>query len=51
MNKQIKDYLSKIGSKGGKSGVGKSKARTSEQARKAVMTRWNKVKDERKQTN
>ena len=31
-----------LGRLGGKAGTGKSKARTSEQARAAVMARWNK---------
>ena len=31
-----------LGRKGGKSGAGKSKARTSDQARAAAMARWNK---------
>ena len=38
----ITDYLSSIGSAGGKAGRGKSKARTSTQARKAAMARWAK---------
>jgi hypothetical protein len=33
-----------LGRLGGKAGTGKVKARTSEQARAAVMTRWNKTK-------
>lgn len=41
---EIKTYLSRIGRKGGKSGRGKSKARTSEQARRAVMQRWKNQK-------
>jgi hypothetical protein len=32
---------------GGKAGRGKAKARSSEQARAAVMARWNKVKKKR----
>jgi hypothetical protein len=31
-----------LGRLGGKAGTGKAKARTSEQARAAVMARWNK---------
>ena len=31
-----------LGRKGGKAGTGKAKARTSEQARAAVMARWEK---------
>jgi hypothetical protein len=31
-----------LGRKGGKAGKGKSKARTSEQARKAALARWEK---------
>jgi hypothetical protein len=33
-----------LGRKGGKAGTGKAKARTSEQARAAVMARWKKAK-------
>ena len=40
----ITAYLSTIGSLGGKSGRGKSKARTSAQARKASLARWAKKK-------
>lgn len=40
---QILSLAAKIrGSRGGMAGVGKSKARTSEQARKAAKARWNK---------
>jgi hypothetical protein len=42
MNPTIKQYLSTIGQRGGKSGRGKAKARTSEQARAAVNARWSK---------
>ena len=45
----IRTYLSKIGSKGGKT-FGPSKARTTEQARKAAMVRWSK-KNERREKN
>jgi hypothetical protein len=31
-----------LGRKGGKAGTGKSKARTSEQARRAALIRWEK---------
>jgi hypothetical protein len=41
----IKAIASANGRKGGKA-TGKAKARTSEQARKAVMTRWNKKKEQ-----
>jgi len=37
-----REYLRKLGRKGGKAGKGKSKARTSEQARNAVLARWAK---------
>jgi hypothetical protein len=33
-----------LGRLGGKAGTGKAKARTSEQARHAVMVRWGKAK-------
>lgn len=39
---QISEYLKKIGSKGGKAGKGKAKARTKAQARKAALKRWRK---------
>ena len=40
----ITAYLSSIGALGGKAGRGKSKARTSAQARKAALARWAKKK-------
>jgi hypothetical protein len=40
MNKQVKIYLASIGRKGGRSGTGKAKARTPEQARRAALSRW-----------
>jgi len=36
----VSKYLATIGRKGGQSGRGKSKARTTEQARKAALARW-----------
>jgi hypothetical protein len=36
-----------MGRKGGKAGTGKAKARTSEQARKAVAVRWEKYRREK----
>ena len=39
----LKDYLRKLGSKGGKA-TGPRKARSSEQARAAVKARWAKAK-------
>lgn len=44
---EVTKYLSTIGSKGGRAGTGKSKARTSAQARKAAMTRWAKKKEKK----
>lgn len=41
-------YLATIGRKGGQSGRGKSKARTTEQARKAALARWVKRRLESK---
>jgi hypothetical protein len=35
----------KIGAKGGKAGIGKAKARSSEQARNAALIRWNKFRE------
>lgn len=40
----ISNHFKKIGRKGGKAGRGKAKARTSKQAREAVMQRWRKKK-------
>ena len=42
-NKIISEYLAFIGSKGGRV-TGASKARTSEQARKAVQERWKRYR-------
>ena len=36
-----------LGRKGGQKGTGKSKARTSEQARKAARARWDKITAEK----
>jgi len=36
----VHDYLAEIGRKGGAAGRGPTKARTSEQARKAALARW-----------
>lgn len=44
MSDAVQKYLASIGSKGGKAGTGKSKARTPEQARKAALARWAKRK-------
>lgn len=40
MNESVRKYLATIGSKGGKSGRGASKARPPELARKAAEKRW-----------
>lgn len=44
MNPAISKYLASIGARGGKAGTGKSKSRSTRQARKAAMRRWGKVK-------
>jgi predicted sugar kinase len=44
MKKNLNKHAQALGRRGGKAGCGKAKARTSEQARAAVMARWNKVK-------
>ena len=44
MSDQVKAYLASIGSRGGKAGTGKAKARTKAQARKAALARWAKRK-------
>lgn len=46
MNKRqiISQYFASIGSRGGKSGTGAVKARSSAQARAAVAARWAKVR-------
>lgn len=48
IKEEFKEYLAEIGRKGGQSGRGKSKARTSEQARAAVNARWAKAKADKK---
>jgi hypothetical protein len=40
MKNEVRQYLAEIGRKGGAAARGKAKARTSEQARAAVMKRW-----------
>jgi hypothetical protein len=44
MKSEISKYLASIGARGGKSGIGKAKARTKAQARAAAKARWAKVK-------
>ena len=44
MNPEASKYLSAIGRRGGKSGTGKSKARTKAQARAAAKARWDKAR-------
>lgn len=48
MNPEARKYLASIGAKGGAAGTGKSKARTTEQARKAALARWVKRRLESK---
>lgn len=45
----VKNYLSQIGKKGGKSGTGKAKARDPEKMRAAVNKRWAKHREEKKE--
>ncbi|HBJ87519.1 MAG TPA: hypothetical protein DDZ88_27410 [Verrucomicrobiales bacterium] len=40
----VSRYLSKIGKKGGMTGKGAAKARSSEQARAAINARWEKAR-------
>lgn len=40
MKNEIKEYLAKIGSKGGKAGRGAAKRRSKEQCRRAALKRW-----------
>jgi len=40
MKEELRRYMASIGSKGGAAGRGEAKARTSDQARAAVMKRW-----------
>lgn len=47
MHEEAKKYLASIGSKGGKAGTGKAKARTKAQARAAAQARWNKAKNQK----
>jgi hypothetical protein len=42
VNEKINRAAQALGRLGGMAGTGKAKARTSEQARAAVMARWNK---------
>ena len=42
VNKKLNKAAQALGRLGGKAGRGRAKARTSEQARAAVMARWNK---------
>jgi hypothetical protein len=44
VNQKLNRAAQMLGRLGGKAGTGKAKARTSEQARAAVMARWNKAK-------
>lgn len=41
-------YLRQIAAKGGRAGKGPAKARSSAQARKAVLTRWKKHRRKRR---
>jgi hypothetical protein len=43
LSKEIRMYMTLIGQQGGKA-KGPRKARTSQQARKAALVRWNKAK-------
>lgn len=45
-SKIISAHMAAIGRKGGRAGTGKAKARTSEQARKAALIRWEKWREE-----
>ena len=40
---KVKQYLAHIGRRGGQAGTGKSKARTTAQARRAARVRWREV--------
>lgn len=48
MKEHVKAYMARIGRKGGKAGVGRAKARTTEQARAAARVRWDREKVKRK---
>lgn len=48
MSDPVRDYLAEIGRKGGAAGRGSAKARTTEQARAAVLARWAKTKRKKK---
>jgi hypothetical protein len=47
-NETLRYMAAQLGRKGGKAGKGKAKARTSEQARAAVNTRWKKYRKEQR---
>lgn len=44
--KKLNKHAQALGRLGGKAGRGKAKARTTKQARAAVMARWNKAKNQ-----
>jgi hypothetical protein len=46
LSKAVREYMASLGQKGGKAS-GERKARTPEQARKAALARWNKVRAEK----
>jgi hypothetical protein len=46
LSKAVREYMASLGRIGGKA-AGPRKARSSEQARAAVMARWNKAKLEK----
>ncbi len=46
-SKAVREYLAKLGKKGGAAGKGAAKARSSEQAAAAVNARWARVRAER----
>lgn len=48
MPKALRKYMASMGAKGGAAGKGAKKARTSEQARAAVLARWGKSKGDKK---
>lgn len=44
-----REAMRRMGAKGGAKGTGKAKARSSEQARKAVQTRWERYRKEKEE--
>jgi len=51
MKDEVRRYLAEIGRRGGAAGRGEAKARTTEQARAAVLKRWERERAKGKGKN